>query len=218
MAPAFSSYAPEEVGWLLQDLSAVTLEAPTEEREEAIQSGGAHYAESLPVEYQPTAQYQELFHAALGASAARIAHAVGAVTETVIAERSPRPVLVSLARAGTPVGILMRRWAQFRHGLDLPHYAVSIVRGRGIDANALRWLAAHHDPRDVVFVDGWTGKGAITRELAQAVAQFEAAEGVTGFDPEIAVLADPGSCVRTYGTREDFLIPSACLNSRPSPG
>ncbi|MEU7298784.1 phosphoribosyltransferase [Streptomyces sp. NPDC007206] len=214
--PAFSSYPPEEVGWLLQDLSDVTLEAPTEEREEAIQSGGAHYAESLPVEYQPSEQYQELFHAALDTSAARIAQAVGVVTETVVAERSPRPVLVSLARAGTPVGILMRRWARFRHGLDLPHYAVSIVRGRGIDANALRWLAAHHDPRDVVFVDGWTGKGAITRELAQAVEEFEAKEGITGFDPEIAVLADPGSCVRTYGTREDFLIPSACLNSTVS--
>ncbi|MEV5382591.1 phosphoribosyltransferase [Streptomyces sp. NPDC052721] len=214
--PAFSSYAPEEVGWLLQDLSEVSLEAPTEEREEAIQRGGAHYAESLPVEYQPSAQYQELFHAALDASAARLAQAVGVVTEAVIAERSPRPVLVSLARAGTPVGILMRRWARFRHGLDLPHYAVSIVRGRGIDANALRWLAAHHDPRDVVFVDGWTGKGAITRELAEAVEEFERKEGVTGFDPEIAVLADPGSCVRTYGTREDFLIPSACLNSTVS--
>ncbi|GAA3122243.1 phosphoribosyltransferase [Streptomyces rameus] len=214
--PAFSSYAPEEVGWLLQDLSAVTLEAPTEEREEAIQRGGAHYAESLPVEYQPSERYQELFHAALEVSAARIAQAVGAVTETVIAERSPRPVLVSLARAGTPVGVLMRRWAQFRHGLDLPHYAVSIVRGRGIDANALRWLADRHDPRDVVFVDGWTGKGAITRELAGAVEEFEATEGISGFDPEIAVLADPGSCVRTYGTREDFLIPSACLNSTVS--
>jgi hypothetical protein len=214
--PAFSSYAPDEVGWLLQDLSDVTLEAPTEEREEAIQSGGAHYAESLPVEYQPSPQYQELFQAALGTSAARIAQAVGAVTELVLAERSPRPVLVSLARAGTPVGVLMRRWAQHRHGLDLPHYAVSIVRGRGIDANALRWLAAHHDPADVVFVDGWTGKGAITRELADAIREFESAEGVTGFDPEIAVLADPGSCVRTYGTREDFLIPSACLNSTVS--
>ncbi|MCD9872653.1 phosphoribosyltransferase [Streptomyces guryensis] len=214
--PAFSSYPPEEVGWLLQDLSDVTLEAPTEEREEAIQSGGAHYAESLPVEYQPSEQYQELFHAALGESAARLALAVGAVTEIVLAERSPRPVLVSLARAGTPVGVLMRRWAQYRHGLDLPHYAVSIVRGRGIDANALRWLAAHHDPSDVVFVDGWTGKGAITRELADAIKEFEASDGITGFDPEIAVLADPGSCVRTYGTREDFLIPSACLNSTVS--
>ncbi|CAL9313267.1 phosphoribosyltransferase [Streptomyces sp. SudanB182_2057] len=214
--PAFSSYAPEEVGWLLQDLSDVALEAPTEEREEAVQSGGAHYAESLPVEYQPSERYQALFHTALEASAARLARAVGVVTDTVIAERSPRPVLVSLARAGTPVGILMRRWARFRHGLDLPHYAVSIVRGRGIDANALRWLAAHHDPRDVVFVDGWTGKGAITRELAQALEEFAEREGVTGFDPEIAVLADPGSCVRTYGTRDDFLIPSACLNSTVS--
>jgi hypothetical protein len=214
--PAFSSYAPEEVGWLLQDLSDVTLEAPTEEREEAIQSGGAHYAESLPVEYQPSEQYQELFHAALETSAARLAQAVGVVTETVIAERSPRPVLVSLARAGTPIGVLMRRWAQYRHGLDLPHYAVSIVRGRGIDANALRWLAEHHDPRDVVFVDGWTGKGAITRELAVAIEEFEAEGGASGFDAEIAVLADPGSCVRTYGTREDFLIPSACLNSTVS--
>ncbi|WP_405816255.1 phosphoribosyltransferase [Streptomyces sp. NBC_01390] len=214
--PAFSSYPPDEVGWLLRDLSDVSLEAPTEEREEAIQAGGAHYAESLPVEYQPSDQYQELFRAALDTSAARIAQAVGAVTELVLAERSPRPVLVSLARAGTPVGVLMRRWAQHRHGLELPHYAVSIVRGRGIDANALRWLAAHHDPADVVFVDGWTGKGAITRELADAIKEFEASDGITGFDPEIAVLADPGSCVRTYGTREDFLIPSACLNSTVS--
>ncbi|GAA0281959.1 phosphoribosyltransferase [Streptomyces polychromogenes] len=208
--PAFSSYAPEDVGWLLQDLSAVELEAPTEEREEAIQAGGAHYAESLPVEYQPSERYQALYQDALTASAARVARAVGTVTETVLAERSPSPVLVSLARAGTPVGVLMRRWAAARHGLDLPHYAVSIVRGRGIDANALRWLAAHHDPADVVFVDGWTGKGAITRELREALAAFP------GFNPEIVVLADPGACVDTYGTREDFLIPSACLNSTVS--
>lgn len=208
--PAFSSYAPEDVGWLLQDLSSVALEAPTEEREEAIQSGGAHYAESLPVEYQPSDRYQALYRAALDASAARVARAVGVVTETVLAERSPRPVLVSLARAGTPVGVLMRRWAQYAHGLDLPHYAVSIVRGRGIDANALRRLADRHDPADVVFVDGWTGKGAITRELAEAI------EGFTDFDPRLAVLADPGHCVETYGTRDDFLIPSACLNSTVS--
>ncbi|MFI9106018.1 phosphoribosyltransferase [Streptomyces fildesensis] len=208
--PAFSSYAADEVGWLLKDLSDVELEAPTEEREEAIQSGGAHYAESLPVEYQPSEAYQALFRAALDTSADRIARAVGAVTELVLAERGPDAVLVSLARAGTPVGVLMRRWAKHTHGLELPHYAVSIVRGRGIDTTALRWLAAHHDPEQVVFVDGWTGKGAITRELAEAVKPFG------NFDPDIAVLADPGGCVGTYGTRDDFLIPSACLNSTVS--
>jgi len=207
--PAFGSYAADEVGWLLTDLSEVVLEAPTEEREEAIQSGGAHYAESLPVEYQPDAEYQRLYARALDDAAARIAHAVGVVTELVLAERGPAPVLASLARAGTPVGALMRRWARFAHGLDLPHYAVSIVRGRGIDEVALRWLAANHDSAAVVFVDGWTGKGAINRELAAALRG-------TPFSPELAVLADPGRCTSTFGTRDDWLIPSACLNSTVS--
>jgi len=213
--PAFGSYPADEVGWLLTDLSDVALEAPTEEREEAIQSGGAHYAESLPVEYQPDAEYQALYVRALEEAAERIAHAVGVVTELVLAERGPAPVLASLARAGTPVGALMRRWARLAHGVDLPHYAVSIVRGRGIDEVALRWLAEHHDPASVVFVDGWTGKGAIARELATAVAGVNSALG-TGFSAELTVLADPGACVRTFGTRDDFLVPSACLNSTVS--
>jgi Tellurite-like stress resistance cysteine protease StiP/PELOTA RNA binding domain len=207
--PAFGSYAPDEVGWLLTDLSGVALEAPTEEREEAVQSGGAHYAESLPHEYQPDPAYLRLYHDALAASAARLAQAVGVVAELVLAERGTDVVLVSLARAGTPVGVLLRRWAAARHAVALPHYAVSIVRGRGIDALALRHLAEHHDPAKVVFVDGWTGKGAINRELAAAL------EG-TPFDPELAVLADPGRCTRTFGTREDWLIASACLNSTVS--
>ncbi|MFJ8430325.1 phosphoribosyltransferase [Kitasatospora sp. NPDC094019] len=207
--PEFSSYRADEVAWLLKDLTGVDLEAPTEEREEAVQSGGAHYAESLPVEYQPSPEYQELFHQALRVSARRIALAVGTVAETLLRERGPGLVLASLARAGTPVGILIRRWLAAGHGLDAPHYAVSIVRGRGIDPVALRYLDAHHRAGDVVFVDGWTGKGAITRELAEALTG-------TGFDPDLAVLADPGRCVRTFGTRDDFLIPSACLNSTVS--
>lgn len=209
--PAFGSYRPDEVGWLLTDLSAVALEAPTEEREEAIQSGGAHYAESLPVEFQPDGSYLAVYRSALASTAGRLAHAVGVVTELVLRERGPDVVLASLARAGTPVGILLRRWAAVRHGLDLPHYAVSIVRGRGIDRVALDHLAAYHDPSTVVFVDGWTGKGAINRELAAALAQ----DG-RGFDPDLAVLADPGRCARTFGTRDDWLIASACLNSTVS--
>ncbi|PVY32534.1 cysteine protease StiP family protein [Williamsia muralis] len=214
VGPDFGSYAAEEVRWLLKDLSHVPLEGDVALREKRIQAGVAHYAESLPVEFQPDAAYQELFHRVLADSARRLAVAVGAVTDLVLAERGSDIVLVSLARAGTPVGILMRRWAQ-RHGLQLPHYAVSIVRDRGIDANAMRYLATHHDPASVVFVDGWTGKGAIARELDEALAQL-AADGGPVFDPELAVLADPGSCVRTFGTRDDFLIASACLNSTVS--
>lgn len=213
--PEFGSYAAEEVSWLLTDLSHVELEAPTEEREEAVQSGGAHYAESLPVEYQPESSYLDLFHDALRHNASRLAHAVGTVTEILLAERGPDLVLASLARAGTPIGILVRRWAQHAHGLDLPHVAVSIVRGRGIDRAALGWLAQRYDPASVVFLDGWTGKGAITSELTASLDAHHAATGQR-FDDALAVLADPGHCVRTFGTREDWLIPSACLNSTVS--
>lgn len=211
--PRFGSYRPEEVSWLLTDLSDVELEAPTEEREEAIQLGQAHYAESLPIEFTPDAAYQSLFAQSLRESAATVAEAVATVTELVLTERGPDVALASLARAGTPIGVLMRRWARYAHGLELPHYTLSIVRGRGIDLLALRYLARHHDPADVVFVDGWTGKGAIAVELAQALEQ---AEEIGPFSAELAVLADTGSCVRTFGTRADFLIPSACLNSTVS--
>lgn len=213
--PTFGSYASDEVSWLLTDLTAVRLEAETVVREREIQSGRAHYAESLPIEYQPNPAYQALFAQVLTDTAARLATAVGVVTELVLAERGHDITLVSLARAGTPIGILMRRWAARHHALALPHYAVSIVRDRGIDSVALDYLRAHHNPTNVVFVDGWTGKGAITRELAVALRSY-AAETKAVFNPDLAVLADPGGCVRTFGTRDDFLIASACLNSTVS--
>ncbi|MFL0177091.1 cysteine protease StiP family protein [Mycobacterium sp. SMC-13] len=213
--PDFGSYAADEVSWLLTDLSAATLEADAATREREIQSGRAHYAESLPIEYQPDPAYRTLFHEVLTDTAARLATAVGTVTELVLAERGTDITLVSLARAGTPIGILMRRWAAHHHRLRLPHYAVSIVRDRGIDTAALDYLHAHHDPTNVVFVDGWTGKGAITRELTAALENYAADTGIH-FNPDLAVLADPGHCVRTYGTRDDFLIASACLNSTVS--
>ncbi|MGV9924196.1 phosphoribosyltransferase [Nocardia rhamnosiphila] len=217
--PGFGSYDRADVAWLLKDLSGAALEADTALREQRIQSGIAHYAESLPIEYQPDAAYRELFDRVLADSAERLALAVGTVAELVAAERGTDIVLASLARAGTPVGILIRRWLATGHGqrpaLDIPHYAVSIVRDRGIDTVALDYLAHHHDSASVVFVDGWTGKGAITRELTAALDEYHAAGGAR-FDDDLAVLADPGHCVRTYGTRDDFLIASACLNSTVS--
>lgn len=215
LGPAFGSYLPEDVEWLLKDLSSAQLEAPKEEREAAIQSGKASYAESLPQEFEPSPEYSALFQAALESSAFRIAHAVGTLTEQVLKLRGNAPVLVSLARAGTPVGILMMRWAREVHGRNLPHYAISIVRGLGIDQTALGYLAARHRAEDVMFVDGWTGKGAIARELAAAVELFRETDG-PDFKPDLAVLADPGHCVRIFGTRDDYLVPSACLNSTVS--
>ncbi|MGP9502922.1 cysteine protease StiP family protein [Specibacter sp. AOP5-B1-6] len=213
--PTFGSYPADDVTWLLKDLSHLALEAPTADREHAIQSGAANYAESLPVEYSPSPEYQALYEQAVERAGERVATAVGVVTELALAARDNQPVLVSLARAGTPIGILMRRWALEIHGLDLPHFTMSIVRGVGLDQTALRYLADNYDPARILFVDGWTGKGAISRELTAALDDFAASSGVR-FPADLAVLADPGHCVSMFGTREDYLIPSACLNSTVS--
>lgn len=207
----FSSYDPAEVTWLLTDLSAVELEVSTEDREELVQGGG-HYSEMLPIEYRPAPKYLQLFHTTLDACAERLAEAVGLVGDLLLDEAGGgTPVLVSLARAGTPVGILLRRWLAFAHDIAAPHYAISIIRGKGIDDVAIDHVLARHPVSAVRFVDGWTGKGAIARELAEALAARP-----ENFDPRLAVLADPGSCTDLYGTRDDFLIPSACLNSTVS--
>ncbi len=214
----FGSYAPDEVTWLLTDLSGVALEVGTEDREELIQ-GGRPYYEMLPVEYQPDAAYVQLFRDTLQASATRLATAVGLVSELVLDQlptRDTAPVLVSLARAGTPIGVLMRRWYAER-GLDAPHYTVSIVRGAGIDTVALDHVLSRHPAAHVQFVDGWTGKGAIQRELTAALVEYRRTRtGAADLRDELAVLADPGHCTTLFGTRDDFLIPSACLNSTVS--
>ena len=115
-------------------------------------------------------------------------------------------VLVSLARAGTPVGILLKRYLRWKYGITVPHYSISIIRGRGIDQNAMRYLLCRYRPEDMLFVDGWIGKGAILSELRKAVADFP------GVSPELAVLADPANVTKLCGTHEDILIPSSCLN------
>ena len=48
----------------------------------------------------------------------------------------------------------------------------------------MRYLLCRYRPEDLLFVDGWIGKGAILGELRKAVADFP------GVSPELAVLAD----------------------------
>lgn len=210
----FGSYPAGDVVFVLKDLSHVDLEAPLEDREEAIQSG-RHYSEMLPIEYQPTARYLELFHRTLAESAERVALAAAVTAERLVAERGPEVVIVSLARAGTPVGVLLRRYLAVAHGIDAPHYSISIIRGRGIDVNAVAEIRRRHPEAPLAVIDGWTGKGAIQRELTAACAPGSPAAAL-GLDDRMAVLADPGWCAVSWGTRDDFLIPSACLNATVS--
>ena len=154
------SYPPSDVTFLLKDLSQVQLEMPTEDREEAIQSG-THYSEMLPVEYQPTDDYIRLFHDTLVHSASKVARAAAVAAELIVSNRGLNVVLVSLARAGTPIGILIKRYIELKYSVTVPHYSISIIRGKGIDENAVLYMLQQHGVDAALqFVDGWTGKGA----------------------------------------------------------
>lgn len=208
------SYPDEDVTFLLKDLSDISMEKSTTEREQAIQQG-THYSEMLPIEYKPTDEYMSLFYRSLEETKHKVAVAVGVVAEQIIAERGFQVSLVSLARAGTPIGVLIKRYISYKYNRELPHYSISIIRDRGIDDQALDYIRNTHPEHEITFIDGWTGKGAITKELSKSVSLYNETNG-TNISSKLAVLADPGDCSELYGTREDFLIPSACLNSTVS--
>jgi hypothetical protein len=48
--------------------------------------------------------------------------------------------VVSLARAGTPMGALLARALRWLGRTDVRHYSISIIRDRGIDENALAFI------------------------------------------------------------------------------
>jgi hypothetical protein len=208
------SYRPEDVTFLLKDVGDMLEEVATQDREVAIQSG-RHYSEMLPLEYRPEPEYMALFHQTLQETAHKVALAAGIVAEQIVALKGSEIVLVSLARAGTPIGILIKRYLQARYQINLPHYSISIIRGKGVDENAILYIRQQHPEAVIQFIDGWTGKGAIATELIAACECFANKYGEK-LDAALAVLADPGNCVSLYGTREDFLIPSACLNATVS--
>lgn len=211
--PIIGSYKEEDVVFLLKEIGSEVEEQDNYSREKAIQSG-VHYSEMLPIEYKPTDEYLKIFNESLEKDAEKLALSVGLLAEKLLKLRGAKMVLVSLARAGTPAGVLLKRYYRLTHHIEIPHYSISIIRGRGIDENAVRFILERHPEALLQFIDGWTGKGAITRELSEAVKGYREKHAIgERLNDELAVIADPGHCVKLYGTREDYLIPNACLNS-----
>jgi len=208
------SYLDTDVTFVLKDIGEQIAEQSTSEREEAIQKG-THYSEMLPIEYVPSEVYMQLYEQSLDKDANKVARLVGITAEKALKVKGPELTIVSLARAGTPIGVLMHRYFKQRYNINVPHYSISIIRGKGIDKNALHYILQNRKDTSLLFVDGWTGKGAISKVLKEAIGDYNQAHQ-TNIGDELAVLADPGYCAELTATFEDFLIPSACLNSTVS--
>lgn len=200
-----SSYKNDDVILLLKDITGLVEPQCAEEREKLIQSG-KHYCEMLPIEYVPTQKYMDVYQEALKNYARPTARAVGVLSDKIMKARGENVVLVSLARAGIPIGILVKHYLEKKYQIKVPHYSISIIRGKGIDDNAMQYLLERYRPEQLLFVDGWIGKGAILKELKKDIAAYK------GVSSDIAVIADPANVTELCGTHDDILIPSSCLN------
>lgn len=208
------SYQPEDVIFLLTDLTGQIEEVTIEEKEALIQQG-VSYSEMISKEEAPTIEINQLFQEIVKEKRVKIADYIRLLSESIYMEKEGQVVLVSLARAGTPFGVLIKRYLEQKYQINVPHYSVSIIRGKGIDEVALKWIISQHSDTAIQFVDGWTGKGSIIDELERSIIQFNHGHG-TAVSPELAVLADPARRCRLYGTHLDVNIPNGCLNATVS--
>ncbi|MDD5630732.1 MAG: tellurite-like stress resistance cysteine protease StiP, partial [Methylococcales bacterium] len=133
----------------------------------------------------------------------------------ILATRPRGITLVSLARAGTPVGVLLKHVLKRHFNRQAEHYSISILRDAGLDQNALRYILQNHAPESLVFVDGWTGKGVIARQLATSLQAFAASDGIH-IPAELYVLTDLSGWAAVAASSEDYLIPSCILNATVS--
>lgn len=228
------SYLASDVTILLDivDKEAVA-DVPVAQKEALIQSGQRHYSDMLTLEQAPTAVHEQLYQQALDQGTARtatdianLAYSLQHIFDKTVSEEQPL-VLVSLVRAGLPIGVLLQRAladADSSYALPSVHFGISIIRDRGLDALALQMILDAYPNSPIVFVDGWTGKGAIYQELAQSLAPFNDANHAhfanifhQGKDViPLLTLADPAGVAWLAASTEDWLIPSGLLNSTVS--
>ncbi|WP_296268215.1 cysteine protease StiP domain-containing protein [Pseudomonas sp. UBA6562] len=204
------SYLPDDVQFLLRPVNLELTDVL--EKERLIQTQQKHYSEMISAEHAPSATHMTLYERSLRQNGVRMAADVQALA-LALAGHAPGTTLalVSFVRAGLPLGVLLRR-ALRDLGRDVRHYGISIVRDRGIDQDALDAIVDAHGADSILFVDGWTGKGAIAGELQRCLG----ADPRFTDAPRLVVLADPCGRAWLAASAEDWIIPSGILGATVS--
>jgi len=208
------SYTPDDCEFLLQKSNIKPISV--EEKERLLQRGGIHYSKMITAEEVPTQAYLDIFKTLVDKYADRLAEEVKLLAKKLYESKGKQITLVSLARAGTPIGVLLTRVLKMYYTDDIKHYSVSIVRDRGIDSAALQHIAnSGRASESVIFVDGWTAKGVINKELKSAVADWNRHSDYRIGD-ELCVISDLSGNAEYIATTDDYAIPSGVLNSTVS--
>lgn len=133
--------------------------------------------------------HTHLVHPTIQVAGARLAGAV--------AQWEPDPdqlLFVAILRAGVPIADWLCRLLPGSVAVS-----ISLFSGLGIDHVAFAKIRSDYPGRKVVFVDGWTGRGGVARELARL-----------NVGP-LAVLIDPWGIATFSGSFDDVLCPTACF-------
>ncbi|HET8700722.1 MAG TPA: cysteine protease StiP family protein [Nitrococcus sp.] len=210
--PITGSYRASDCQFMLTPLNTPFTDLV--EKERMIQRGQRHYSEMISREHAPSAQYFTLFKNLTARYKVRLATEVLALARHIIATRPAPITIVSLARAGTPFGALLQRALTEVLAVDSVHYSISIIRDRGIDTVALRYILRDigRPAPGVLFADAWTAKGVITRELKAAIKAWNRYEPEQLSD-ELYVISDIGGTADVAATYEDYAIPCGILNA-----
>jgi len=125
-----------------------------------------------------------------------VSEAVSRLAASITAWESDyqRLILVAILRAGVPIADWLTRLLPGATAVSM-----SLFTGLGIDRVAIETLKRDYPQQRILFVDGWTGRGGVSRELAKL-----------GMAP-LAVLIDPWGWADFSGSNEDIFCPTACF-------
>jgi hypothetical protein len=214
LTPLQGSYEPQDCQFLLQAIDVPMLSI--EQKELLLQQGKQHYSQMVSKESAPSQQYLDIFHTLVEQYKYRLAEEVANLAQQIHQLKGSDVTLLSLARAGTPIGVLINRALKYYYAADSHHYSISIVRDKGIDQCALAYIEeVGHKAQSILFVDGWTAKGVITQELKSAVALWNSTSDYKIGD-QLCVISDIGGMADIVATEDDYAIPSGVLNSTVS--
>ena len=196
--------------FLLKDVKGLVPVLSAEEKRKRV-SIGLDAQDFLAQDPAVPPETLKLFREKARDNSVRIAECVGRLAEKIYRDSDAEPVLVSLVRGGIMTGALCKHYIEKYYGKKIPHYALSLIRGVGIDENALSDIIKRHGDKRIRFIDGWTGSGLISKELDSFVTEYNLKNN-TEIDSRLAVLSDTSCVCQICGTREDIFLPECCLN------
>ncbi len=103
-------------------------------------------------------------------------------------------IFAAILRAGVPIVDWLIKLFPGSIGIQ-----ISLFVGLGVDKVALKCLKEAFPTRKIIFVDGWTGRGGVAREIA------------INKLGKLAVLIDPWGWANFAGCQEDMFCPTACF-------